>query len=582
MMKKLLSIMLMASMVLSFNACGGDDDGVSNSQNNASNANMGVNNTTDPVVTGGVQEVGMSYADVLAYYNSIPGAPDAYLWFGVDYGENKDNLDKSCSGMRSGRTITIKLTDLKPNTTYYYRAYMDVGNEYYKERNNNGTEIGTFTTKPFEVDVNGLTVTASDIRFEDAKLKITGTGGNQLSRESIYIGIGVSKSKSNLENNFVSLRKRWPGYWESSKNDANGIVYYREDNNLGLDGLDPGTTYYFLPYIELSGNVAMGQTQSFTTADVLPHTGFIDLGLSVKWAACNIGQTIPWADYSKSEDLDGTPMTWEDAQAAVINQYGSGARLPTKAEFSELFSCLTGDNDLEFNAGAAVITGKNGKQLVLCVGHTYWTSEAQYNTDKAHYTASIFTTYPWKGWGCSISSYCSSNSNKYLVRAVLGDGTGSGNDNTISSNTGSGTESDPFNVATALKICKDAKAAGKSSAGYYYVKGIVTKEFVVDENHTNAVDIDLYDVEGATEKLPAIMCAGPSHKPLIVGYRIPKGATVIVYGDLDVRRQTYRIYSGNIVSVNGQVPEYDKDWEPTLSIGAHGNTGAGHRRDARR
>ena len=574
MMKKLLSIMLMASMVLSFNACGGDDDGVSNSQNNASNANMGVNNTTDPVVTGGVQEVGMSYADVLAYYNSIPGAPDAYLWFGVDYGENKDNLDKSCSGMRSGRTITIKLTDLKPNTTYYYRAYMDVGNEYYKERNNNGTEIGTFTTKPFEVDVNGLTVTASDIRFEDAKLKITGTAGNQLSRESISIGIGVSKSKSNLENNFVSLRTYWPGYWESNKNDADGIVYYREDDNLGLSELVPGTTYYFLPYIELSGNVAMGQTQSFTTADVLPHTGFIDLGLSVKWAACNIGQTIPWRDYSKSEDLDGTQMTWEDAQAAVVNQYGSGARLPTKAEFLELFSCLTGDWDTEYASGAAVITGKNGKQIVLCVGESYWTNDAQHNTDKAHYTAFINTTYPWKGWSCSTSSYCSNNSNKYHVRAVLGDGTGS-------SNPGSGTESDPFNVETALTICNKAYAAGQRHAGYYYVKGIVTKEYIVDEDHTNSINIDLYDTEDDTEKLPAVMCAGPDHKPLKAGYRIPKGASVVVCGSL-VYVTFPRIYQGNIVSVNGQVPEYDKDWEPTLSIGAHGNTGAGHRRDARR
>ena len=554
-MKKLLYFMLTAALTLGFSACGGDDDDESNSLNNGTNASMGVNNTTDPVVTGGVQEVGMSYADLLAYYNSIPNVPDAYLLFGVDYGESKDNLDKQCYGMRSGRTITIKLNDLKPNTTYYYRAYMDVGSEYYREKNNNGSEIGSFTTNPFKVDASGLTVTASDIGFEKANLKLSGNSSIQSSRESFSMGIGVSKSKSNLENNFVSLRTYWPGYWESHKKEADGVVYYMEDDNFGLSDLFPGTTYYYRPYIEMSGNVAMGKTQSFTAADVIPHTGFIDLGLSVKWAACSIGQNIPWIDYSSSENLSGTPMTWEEAQAEVVNKYGSGARLPTKAEFLELFSCLTGDRYAEFVCGSAVITGKNGKQLAMCLD-SYWTCEAQSNNESAHYTASIFTTYPWTGWSYSTSSYGKSNSNTFLVRAVLGDGTSSGNSG--SSNSGSGTESDPFNVATALRLGNEAKAAGQRTAGYYYVKGIVTKEYFVDEDHTNSINIDLYDTEDATEKLPAVMCAGPDHKPLKVGYKIPKGASVVVCGSL-VYVTFVRIYQGNIVSVNGQVPDYDEN-----------------------
>ena len=58
--------------------------------------------------------------------------------------------------------------------------------------------------------------------------------------------------------------------------------------------MSPNTTYYYRACVELKdGNVIYyGETKSFTTPDIsLITTGEVDLGLSVKWSATNLGAT---------------------------------------------------------------------------------------------------------------------------------------------------------------------------------------------------------------------------------------------------------------------------------------------------
>lgn len=152
---------------------------------------------------------------------------------------------------------------------------------------------------------------------------------------------------------------------------TNQLVTY----NSNITNLKPNTRYYIRAYAENPKGIAYGSTVSVTTKTAdgkdpwsptePDETGAVDLGLSVKWAAWNIGATSPeeygnyyaWGevepkvDYTKENykyattdeyglyrcelpggliDISGTEF-----DAATVNLRG-GWRMPTKLEVMEL------------------------------------------------------------------------------------------------------------------------------------------------------------------------------------------------------------------------------------------------------
>ena len=133
---------------------------------------------------------------------------------------------------------------------------------------------------------------------------------------------------------------------------------------------------------------------------------------------------------------------------------------------------------------------------------------------------------------------------------------------------GNGTSSSPFNVAAAVAKCVEAGETATSDI--FFVKGIVDAEYTVD-SYKNAT-IVLVDAEGASQKFTAFRVKGADGKGLKEGYKIPKGATVIVSGKLvNYKGNTPETAqnSGTLISVNGQAPELDGDG------GEGGNSGEG-------
>lgn len=130
---------------------------------------------------------------------------------------------------------------------------------------------------------------------------------------------------------------------------------------------------------------------------------------------------------------------------------------------------------------------------------------------------------------------------------------------------GTGTESDPFNVAAAVAKCKEVGTT--ASTDKYYIKGIANAEFTVTSN--KYVDLDLVDAEGNTEKFKLYHVKDKDGKGIKEGYKIAKGATIIVYGPVqNYMSNTPETATGAyLVSVNGQAPELDGD--------AGGDTGGG-------
>jgi len=133
--------------------------------------------------------------------------------------------------------------------------------------------------------------------------------------------------------------------------------------------------------------------------------------------------------------------------------------------------------------------------------------------------------------------------------------------------TGTGTLTDPFNVAAAVKKCQETGET--ATTDIFYVKGIVSADYTVD-SYKNAT-FDMIDAEGATEKFTAYRVKGADGKDLKVGYKIAKGATVIVSGKLvNYKGNTPETAqnTGTLVSVNGNAPEFDDGTTPEQGGGS--------------
>ena len=120
------------------------------------------------------------------------------------------------------------------------------------------------------------------------------------------------------------------------------------------------------------------------------HNGheWVDLGLSVLWATCNVGASSP-SDYgnyyawgetkTKSNYTKGNSLTYEDTSLSDIsgnikydvamNDWGAGWRMPTKGELQELIEKCELIWTIESDYSGCKVIGPNGKSIFfLAVG----------------------------------------------------------------------------------------------------------------------------------------------------------------------------------------------------------------------
>jgi hypothetical protein len=91
-----------------------------------------------------------------------------------------------------------------------------------------------------------------------------------------------------------------------------------------------------------------------------PEHEFVDLGLSVNWATCNLGSNYP--------DFRGTlyELSMEYQGDTVTTLWGKGWRMPTKEEFQELMDSCSWEFDK--NRQGFLVTGRNGNSIFLPAG----------------------------------------------------------------------------------------------------------------------------------------------------------------------------------------------------------------------
>lgn len=321
--------------------------------------------------------------------------------YGIRYGKAADADDISISTEQiSGSEFEISLDSLEDGTTYYYRAYVNIGGTYHYG------ETKQFTTKTLDVSV--VTLDATDITPYEARL-----GGSIVVPQNVGLtleyGIEFTSNLLDIET-------------FAGPNEINGYDFYCD-----LSGLSEETTYYYRAVAFVNGKRFEGETKQFTTESFTPEA--IDLGLpsGTQWASCNIGTYKPegyghyygWGhvytdeDYAEAEcDYYGLSTTIlaaydiiafdDDSQKYNLTSqtdmasYGwkSSWRLPTYNDVKELIdNCDFTVAELNGVGGYKVVSRQNGNSIFLpFAGHKIGTKVEQAGEIGYYWSSSIEPT----------------------------------------------------------------------------------------------------------------------------------------------------------------------------------------------
>lgn len=306
----------------------------------------------------------------------------------IRYATSSSNLTSSYNSSsvtvtKNGNNLTGTATNLKSETTYYYCvvAYIE-GLYIYGETKNFTTKSGADYLKAGE---------ASNITITSAIVKGTTTLASVYSNNTtIQYRIVYGTSNSSLTSSSNS---------SVATPELSGTTLTAELTNLVM-----ATTYYYCVRASVNGSYYYSDIKSFTTNDI-PTSGYVDLGVSCKWASCNLGATTPqnignlyaWGEtgtksvfnidsYSYYHNNIGNDISNTDYDAAKAN-LGSPWRMPTSAEYKELLNqCFWQEVTYKESKGY-MVTGKNGNVIFLPKnGNTYqyWTST------EWHYTYDVW------------------------------------------------------------------------------------------------------------------------------------------------------------------------------------------------
>lgn len=196
-------------------------------------------------------------------------------------------------------SFSASVTGLEPNSTYYYRSVLIQGGLTYVG------ETKEFKTKELSTLIS--TDVASGVEKKCATL-LARLDLKDVEYETVSYGFCWGLSEDQLTNDVVGGSV------------ASGVF------SVALSDLGKGTTYWYMSYVVLDGKKYCGDVVSFKTLGVYVFQEPVDLGLSVKWASCNLGAEVPegYGDYYAWGELEPyysslDPLEWKEGKDKGYN-----------------------------------------------------------------------------------------------------------------------------------------------------------------------------------------------------------------------------------------------------------------------
>ena len=256
--------------------------------------------------------------------------------------------------------VTAVLSGLVEGTTYYYATFVTLQGKVTKYG-----DVKSFVA----TDADVATSAATDITACTAVMNGQAHGIDDILAAS-SVGFKYALSADGV-----------PTGVEVSINETASLF------SAKVPSLLPGTTYYYAAYTKVGDGFILGNTQSFTTASQVME--YVDMGLSVLWAKCNIGAEkeseagilVGYGDqsfYNRSiSNDDYTP--WDIAGTEDDTIYGlsidgdskSKSKMPTIEQIEELIAKTTQEYVTVDGVDGIRFTANNGNSIFLPLG-SYW------------------------------------------------------------------------------------------------------------------------------------------------------------------------------------------------------------------
>ena len=289
-----------------------------------------------------------------------------------------------------------------------------------------GRSIGGLTVRPVnaasKLNVSVTTGDATDISAVGATLG--GIVSNSYKSLTCGIIYGTSSTLSSTSGTMLSTTSS-------------------SEFSVSVTGLSASTTYYYCGYVVVGDKYKYGDVRSFTTEAISITAGdAIDLGLSVKWASCNVGADSPeeygdyyaWGETEEKDNYDWSTYKWssrdnfydmtkyyfdefiadnktllepEDDVAHV--KRGNGWRMPTARESIELAEKCVWSWISVNGVNGYLVTGPNGNSIFLpAAGYRYGTELNRDGKEGFYWTSSLYDIapgYAWYHYGADYPEY---------------------------------------------------------------------------------------------------------------------------------------------------------------------------------
>lgn len=215
------------------------------------------------------------------------------------------------------------------------------------------------------------------------------------------------------------------------------LVYTKENESAEVWSIEPISN----SSIEIDGEWILSKTEKqIEEIEEKPQYEAVDLGLSVKWATCNVGASKPeeygdyyaWGETTTKSDYSWDTYKWCGNEEYTVTKYctdsyygtvdnlttltssddvatvkwGSKWRMPTKEEMKELVENCTWVWTIQGGANGMKVKGHNGNSIFLpAAGYRYYGSSLYYAGEYGAYWGA--TLYEDNEWGAYYIDFVS-------------------------------------------------------------------------------------------------------------------------------------------------------------------------------